>query len=42
VLQPGYFFDMPMDGCLLVSLLTEPAVFAEGLDRLTALARTAG
>ncbi len=40
VVQPGYFFDMPMDGCLLVSLLTEPAVFAEGLDRLTALVRT--
>jgi aspartate/methionine/tyrosine aminotransferase len=42
VVQPGYFFDMPMDGCLLVSLLTEPAVFAEGLERVTALARTAG
>ena len=42
LVQPGYFFDMPMDGCLLVSLLAEPSIFAEGLDRLTALARTAG
>jgi len=40
VVQPGYFFDMPMDGCLLVSLLAEPGAFAEGLDRLTALVRT--
>ena len=42
VVQPGYFFDMPMDGCLLISLLTEPSVFGEGLKRLAALARTAG
>jgi alanine-synthesizing transaminase len=28
--HPGYFFDFPVDGYLVVSLLPEPAVFGEG------------
>lgn len=32
--QPGYFFDFPRDGYLVVSLLPPPAVFAAGADRL--------
>lgn len=34
--HPGYFFDFPMDGVLVVSLLPESAVFAEGVRRLLA------
>ncbi len=31
---PGYFFDFPAEGFLVVSLLPEPGVFAEGVARL--------
>jgi len=34
VVQPGYFFDFPSEGHLVVSLLTGEAVFAEGVQRL--------
>ena len=34
--HPGYFFDFPMEGVLVVSLLPESAVFAEGVERLLA------
>jgi hypothetical protein len=34
--QPGYFFDFPTDGILVVSLLPEPQTFAEGVERLLA------
>ncbi len=34
VTQPGFFFDFPRRGHLVVSLLPEPAVFAEGLRRV--------
>ncbi len=34
VVHPGYFFDFARDGILIVSLLTEPAVFKEGLQRV--------
>jgi len=34
--QPGYFFDFPTDGVLVVSLLPEPRTFAEGVERLLA------
>ena len=34
--HPGYFFDFPMDGILVVSLLPEVAVFAEGVERFLA------
>jgi alanine-synthesizing transaminase len=32
--HPGYFFDFPGDGYVVVSLLPEPGVFAEGARRL--------
>lgn len=32
--QPGYFFDFPTEGWLVVSLLPRPAVFTEGIRRL--------
>jgi alanine-synthesizing transaminase len=32
--HPGYFFDFPGDGYAVVSLLPEPATFAEGVRRL--------
>jgi alanine-synthesizing transaminase len=31
---PGYFFDFPAEGTLVVSLLPEPDTFAEGVHRL--------
>lgn len=34
VVQPGYFYDLPLEGCVVVSLLTAPAVLAEGIARL--------
>ena len=34
VVQPGYFYDFPYEAFLVVSLLTEPEPFAEGLDRI--------
>lgn len=32
--QPGFFFDFPRDGHLVLSLLPEPATFREGVKRL--------
>lgn len=34
--HPGYFFDFPMEGVLVVSLLPETAIFAEGVERFLA------
>lgn len=34
LVHPGYFFDFPTDGYLVVSLLPEPAVFDDGTHRL--------
>ena len=34
LVQPGWFYDLPGDGWLVVSLLPEPAHFAEGVSRL--------
>src|SRR5690242_9221904 len=34
LVQPGYFFDFESEAFLVVSLLPEPTVFAEGLKRL--------
>jgi aspartate/methionine/tyrosine aminotransferase len=34
--QPGYFFDLEGGPYLVVSLLTEPGKFAEGMRRITA------
>jgi aspartate/methionine/tyrosine aminotransferase len=33
-LHPGHFFDFPGDGYLLVSLITETELFAEGIARI--------
>jgi len=34
VVHPGYFFDFDSDGYFVVSLLTRPDVFAEGIARI--------
>jgi aspartate/methionine/tyrosine aminotransferase len=34
LVQPGYFFDFETEGYAVVSLLTEPADFLEGISRL--------
>jgi len=34
VVQPGYFFDLEGGAFLVLSLLTPPAVFREGVDRM--------
>ena len=34
LVQPGYFFDLEGGPYLVVSLLTKPDTFAEGLRRL--------
>jgi alanine-synthesizing transaminase len=36
LVHPGYLFDFPDEGYLVLSLLPEPARFAAGVDRLTA------
>jgi alanine-synthesizing transaminase len=36
VVHPGYFFDFESDGYLVVSLLTEPTIFEEGVRRVLA------
>jgi aspartate/methionine/tyrosine aminotransferase len=36
LVQPGWFFDMPREAYLVVSLLTLPATFAEGITALVA------
>ena len=38
VMQPGYFYDMSREAFLVVSLLTDPIDFAEGISRLKRLA----
>jgi hypothetical protein len=32
--QPGYFYDFPRESFVVVSLITPPAVLAEGIGRL--------
>jgi len=34
VVHPGHFYDFPTDGCLVVSLITPPQDFREGISRL--------
>ena len=34
LVQPGFFFDFDEDGWIVISLLQEPSVFAEGLKRI--------
>jgi alanine-synthesizing transaminase len=36
LIQPGYFFDFESEAFLVVSLLTEPSIFAEGTARIAA------
>ena len=40
LVHPGYFFDFPREAFLVVSLLVEPPVFDEGVQRV--MARAAG
>lgn len=39
VVQPGFYFDMPPGAFVVLSLLTEPAQFQEGLRRISANVR---
>ncbi len=39
VVQPGFFYDFERSGHLVISLLTEPATFREGLARVEARLR---
>ncbi len=34
IVQPGYFYDLAKEAFVVVSLLTEPSDFAEGIRRL--------
>jgi hypothetical protein len=36
LVHPGYFFEMPKEAFLVLSLLPETALFAEGVARLVA------
>lgn len=38
IVQPGYFFDMDSEAYLVLSLLTPPGTFDEGVQRLSQLA----
>jgi len=37
VVHPGHFYDFPSDGHLVLSLITEPQIFREGVSRLLEL-----
>ena len=34
LVQPGFFYDFESEAYLVVSLLTEPAIFREGIERV--------
>ena len=34
LVQPGYFYDFESSGCIVISLLTPPEIFREGIARL--------
>jgi alanine-synthesizing transaminase len=34
LVQPGYFYDFESEAFLVISLLTAPSVFREGIDRV--------
>jgi hypothetical protein len=36
--HPGHFYDLPSAGYLVLSLITEPANFREGIERLLRVA----
>ena len=39
--QPGFFYDFESEAFLVLSLLTEPAIFKEGVRRIAEVTRTA-
>jgi DNA-binding transcriptional MocR family regulator len=39
IAQPGYFFDMPSESFVIVSLITPPGNFNEGAERIRTLVR---
>jgi hypothetical protein len=39
LLQPGFFFDFPGEAYAVASLIAEPLVFDEGIERLCNLMR---
>jgi hypothetical protein len=41
IVQPGYFFDMPSEPYVVVSLITPESVFEEGVSRIVRLAALA-
>lgn len=41
IVQPGYFFDMPREGFLVLSLLTREEAFRAGMERVIARLSTA-
>jgi alanine-synthesizing transaminase len=41
LVHPGYFFDFPHEAFVVASLLPEPAVFSEGIERLLSEAASA-
>jgi hypothetical protein len=36
LVQPGYFYDFDQDGLLVLSLLTPPEIFSEGVEQALA------
>jgi alanine-synthesizing transaminase len=38
LVHPGHFYDFPRDGNLVLSLITEPGVFREGVAQLLQVA----
>jgi aspartate/methionine/tyrosine aminotransferase len=34
IVHPGHFYDFPNEGHLVLSLITEPAAFREGVARM--------
>jgi hypothetical protein len=39
LVHPGHFYDFPNDGYLVLSLITEPAVFCNGISRVLNLVK---
>ena len=37
--HPGHFYDFPSEGYLVLSLITEPLVFQEGVSRILKLVK---
>jgi aspartate/methionine/tyrosine aminotransferase len=40
IVHPGHFYDFPSDGYLVVSLITDPKIFREGVSRLASVLQT--